>query len=118
MRDLCIVPSNICFMDLKQLDKFVKQINMARNCATPGCRGALTPVHVRSVGLGGAVTIGYTCNGCASKTALFETASQYELGGTNEVSIAVQVIAGCTHMTYYKTLSALKRSNGSAFNLP
>ena len=44
VRGLSIVPSNICFMDLKQLDKFMKQINTVRNCATPGCHGALTRV--------------------------------------------------------------------------
>ena len=46
-------------MDLTQLDKFMKQLNQVRKCATPGCQGSLTPVHVKSVGLGGAITIGY-----------------------------------------------------------
>ena len=102
-----IVPSNICFMNLNQLDKFIKQLNQIRCCTTPGCKGALRPVYVRSVGLGGAVSISYACNGCASQWALFETSSKYELGGATEVSIATQVafiIAGCTQVTYYKTL--------------
>ena len=107
IKNVAIVPSKVCFMDLTQLDKFMKQLNQVRKCATPGCQGSLTPLHVKSVGLGGAITIGYTCNGCVSQTAIFETSSKYELGSTNKISIAVQVafiISGCTHITYYKTL--------------
>ena len=107
IKNVAIVPSKVCFMDLTQLDKFMKQLNQVRKCATPGCQGSLTPVHVKSVGLGGAITIGYTCNGCVSQTAIFETSSKYELGSTNKISIAVQVafiISGCTHITYYRTL--------------
>ena len=62
------VSSNIiCFMDLNQFDKFIKQI---RCCTTPGCKGALTPVYVRSVGLGGTVSISCTCNGCGVRQSL------------------------------------------------
>ena len=78
-----------------------------RNCATPGCKGELTPVHVKSAGLGGAVSFGYTCNGCVSQTALLETSAKYELTSTSEISTAVQVafiVVGCTYTTYYKTL--------------
>ena len=38
---------------------------------------------------------------------MFETSAKYELGNATEISIATQVafiIAGCTHVTYYKTL--------------
>ena len=42
-----IIPSNICFMDLKQLNKFIKQVNQIRCCATPGCKGALIVSHSR-----------------------------------------------------------------------
>ena len=102
-----IVPSKVCFMDLTRLDELMKQLNQIRVCATPGCKGELIPVHVNSAGQDGAITIRYTCNGCVSRTAVLETSSKYKLGNTNEVSIAVQVafvIAGCTHMTYYKIL--------------
>ena len=91
-------------MDLRQLDKFTKQLNEVRVCSTPGCKGKLTPVHVKSAGLGGAVSI---CYNCVSQTAVFEMSAKYKLDNTTEVSIAVQVafiIAGSTHMTYYKTL--------------
>ena len=107
IKNIEIVPSNVCFMDLIQLDKFIKQVNQIRCCATPGCKGALSPINVKSEGLGGAVSITYACNGCASEWALFETSSRYELGDATEISIATQVafiIAGCTHVTYYKTL--------------
>ena len=80
IKNVSIVPSNLCFMDLNQLDKFIKQVNQIRCCATPGCKGALSPFNVKSLGLGGAVSVSYACNGCASQWALFETSSKYELG--------------------------------------
>ena len=102
-----VVPSNVCFMDLTQLDKFMKQVNQIRSCTTPGCKGDLNPIHAKSVGLGGAVSVSYACSGCASQCALFETSAKYEFGSATEISVATQVafiIAGCTHVTYYKTL--------------
>ena len=50
-----IVPSNVCFMDLIQLDliqldRFIKQVNQIRCCATPGCKGALSAIHVKARG--------------------------------------------------------------------
>ena len=78
----------------------MKQLNEVRVCATPCCKGKLTPVHVKSAGLGGAVSVNYTC---VNQTAVLETSSKYELGSTSEVSVAVQVafiIAGCTHTKY------------------
>ena len=94
-------------MNLSQLDKFMEQVNSIRSCITPQCSGILIPVHVRSTGLGGAISVSYTCSGCASHSALFETSSKYELTNTSEISVAVQVafiVAGCTHATYWKTL--------------
>ena len=94
-------------MDLTQLDKFMKQVNEICVCATLGCKGKLTPIQVKSMGQGGAVFIKYVCNGCGSQTVLFKTSAKYELGDSNEVSIAAQVAfidAGCTHATYYKIL--------------
>ena len=102
----------------------MKQLNEIRVCATPGCKGALTPEHVRIAILGGAVSIKYTCNGCVCQSALFETSSKYELTGGYEVSVAVQVafiIAGCTHMTYYKVLQqalGLDAVSWHTFNQP
>ena len=47
----------VCFMDLSQLDLFMKQLNQIRACTTPSCKGILVPEHVRCAGLGGAVSI-------------------------------------------------------------
>ena len=66
-----VLSNTVCFMDLNQFDKFIKQVNEIRCCATPGCKGALTPVYVRSVGLGGAVSISCTCNGCGNQGVIF-----------------------------------------------
>ena len=105
-----------------QLDKFMKKLNQARVCTTPGCRGDLVPIHIRSAGQGGAVTIGYTCNGCVGHTILFETSSRYEQGRISEIGMAVQVafiIAGCTHITYYnKNVKACAPSSGMTFSPP
>ena len=46
---------------------------------------------MNNAGQGGAVTIRYSCNGCVSQMVVLEMSSRYELGNTNEVSIAVQV---------------------------
>ena len=91
----------VCFMDLTQLDKFMKQLNAVRVCATPGCKGKLAPVHWKRAGLGGAINIAYNCDGCAGQLALFETSAKYELGMSILVSF---VIAGCTHTTYLKVM--------------
>ena len=102
-------PLRICFIDLNQFDKFIKQVNEVRCCATPGCKGALTPVYVKSVGLSGAVSISSTCNGCGNRGAIYETSSKYmyELGDATEISVVIQVAfitASCTQMMHYKVL--------------
>ena len=56
-----IVPLNVCFMDLRKLDKFMEQLNEVRVCT---CKGKL---HVKSAGLGGVVSIGYKCTGVLVK---------------------------------------------------
>ena len=96
-------------MTLPQLEKFVQSVNTIRGCKTPNCAGALVPVAVKSRGLGGALSITFTCNGCASQWALFDTCAKYQLrsGYVSDISVCVQVaflIAGNTHATYYKTL--------------
>ena len=55
IKNVEIVTSKVCFMDLKQLDEFIKRVNQIR-CATPGCKGALSPIDMSSVGLGGALS--------------------------------------------------------------
>ena len=102
IKNVCVVPNQVCFVDLTQLDKFMKQLNQARVCTTPGYCGDIVFVHVKSAGQGGAVTIGYTCNGCVGHTIVFETSSRYKPGNTTEISVAVQVafiIAGRSSRT-------------------
>ena len=48
------MPDKVCFVELKQLDSFVQQLNACRHCATPGCSGDLS---VKTSGLGGAVCV-------------------------------------------------------------
>lgn len=100
------VPHKLCFMDLVQVDQFVKQMNQIRSCNTPGCRGSLVPVSVRLVGLGGTVSLSYACDGCASKWAVLGSTTGC-LQSCTETSMAIQVafiVAGCTHATYCKAL--------------
>ena len=86
----------------------ISQVNEIRCCATPGCKGDLTLVYVRSVGLDGAFSISCSCYGCGNQGMIFKTSKcTYEFGSATEISVAIQVafiIAGCTHMTYYKVL--------------
>ena len=103
----CHMPNEVCFMELRQLNKFIEEINCCVSCKTRGCEGNLVPVHVNSGGLGGSITVKYACSGCASKGAVFEASANYELGATTIIGMCVQVafiIAGATHAVYYKTL--------------
>ena len=94
------LPNKVAFMEVSQLEKFVESINKIQGCKTP-------PVKVTSSGLGGAISISYACSKCASKCALFETSSKYQLGNISNIGHCVQVafiLAGSTHATYFKTL--------------
>ena len=50
----------VAFVELKQLDYFVQQMNACWRCATPGCSGDLVPSSVKTSGLGGAVSITFS----------------------------------------------------------
>ena len=100
------LPNKLCFFPLPQLGKFFDSINELRSCNTPGCRGDLAPISVKSLGLGGGVSVSVCCTGCGIKGAMFETHVNGP-GNTNVVSKCVQVafiVAGCTHAVYYKIL--------------
>ena len=99
------MPHKLCFVDLVQVDQFVQQMNKIRSCNTPGCMGSLVPVSVRYSGLGGAVSMSYGCDGCASKWAVLGSSMGRQ--SSTEISMAIQVafiVAGCTHATYCKVL--------------
>ena len=61
------IPKKLCFVDIKSLQNFINQINDIRSCTTPGCDGNIVPTEVKSIGLGGAISIFYACNGCVIK---------------------------------------------------
>ena len=101
------LPNQVGFVELSQLDKFIKAINRVRGCTTPECKGELVPVNVNSEGFGGGISVRYACNGCASKDALFETSSNFQDHASSSISMCVQVafiVAGCTHAVYHRTL--------------
>ena len=104
------LPARLCFIELWHLGSFISTVNQIWTCTTSGCKGNLAPVAVKCRGLGGAVTVRYSCDGCGLKGATFEAHSKCEtvLAGSNTISVSLQVafiIAGCTRTTYYKTLS-------------
>ena len=103
-----VMPNQIGFMELSQLQIFVDSINKLRGCKTSKCEGDLVPICVKGVGFGGSIHIRFGCNGCRSKQAVFETSSRYlPVRGGNTISVCVQVafiMAGCTHAVYAKTL--------------
>ena len=95
---------------MSHLGSFISTVNQIRTCTTSGCKGNLAPVAVRCRGLGGAITVRYSCDGCGLKGATFEAHSKCEtvLAGSNTISVSLQVafiIVGCTHATYCKALS-------------
>ena len=104
-----VTPSNIpmkcCIMELPQIEKFIQQINRIRCCKTTG---KLVPLDVITHGIGGAVTVHYTCDGCRCEVLEFEASSKTSnLARNNYVSAATQlafIAAGCNHSTYYKVL--------------
>ena len=58
-------------------------------------------MDVKSIGLGGAISVEYICNGCVGQHAHFEASRRYDIeyGSMSEVGMAVQVafiVAGCT----------------------
>ena len=55
--DGIVLPNQTAFVQLSQLDKFVESINGIRGCKTPGCDGNLVPISVKSVGLGGGISV-------------------------------------------------------------
>ena len=100
------LPNKLCFIPLPQLGKCLDSINELRSCNTPGCRGDLAPISVKSQGLGGGVSVSVCCTGCGIKGTMFETHVNGP-GNTNVVSKCVQVafiVAGCTRAVYYKIL--------------
>ena len=104
------LPARLCFIELSHLGSFVNSVNQIQRCTTSGCKGNLAPVAVKCRGLGGAVTVRYSCDGCGLKGATFEAHSKCEtvLAGSNTISVSLQVafiIAGCTHATYCKALN-------------
>ena len=94
-------------MDLAEHEKFMSVVNSVRGCKTPNCTGKFIPVELKSVGLGGSLSITYVCDGCQLQSATLTTSSGSQLTDSSEISLCVQVafiISGCTHATYYKTL--------------
>ena len=55
---------SLCFLELKQLENFVQQLNCYQCCVTPGCSDTLAPYSVKKSELGGAVSINFSCSGC------------------------------------------------------
>ena len=102
------IPKKLCFVDVTCPQNFIDQVNEIRRCTTPGCDGKIVPTEVKSLGLGGAISIYYACNGCVMKFAEFESSPKFSgIGRMTEISMSVQVafiVAGCTHATYYKVL--------------
>ena len=66
------ISDSVCFLELKQLNTFVQLLNASRLCMTPGSSGILIPSSVKMSGLGGAISITFSCNGCLMHHILFK----------------------------------------------
>ena len=91
------LPNKLCFLAIPQVGKFLDMINQVRGCKTSGCNGNLATC----------VYVSCRCDGCGSGGAYFETYMNQPGCTKDVVSKCVQVafiVAGSTHMGYYKTL--------------
>ena len=55
---LWVIPNRVGFVKLSQIGVFVNKI---RGCTTPGCDGNLVPVAVKSIGMGGGLSVWFGC---------------------------------------------------------
>ena len=58
-----VIPNRVGFVKLSQIGVFVDSINKIRGCKTQGCDGNLVPVAVKSIGMGGGLSVCFGCNG-------------------------------------------------------
>ena len=101
------IPNSVCFLEVKQLEAFIQRVNSCRRCVTPGCSGILVPSSVKKSGLGGAISVTFSCSGCLLHHIPFESSVKSQSFSTTKVGAAVQVafiVAGCTHATYSRAL--------------
>ena len=106
-------------MDLKQIEKFVDQLNDTRVGKTARCQGRLVPRDVLTRGMGGTTTLEYVCDDCLCIRKL-EASSKNTPLANNDISLAAQVAfitTGCTYTTYANALQLLgiKPVNNHAF---
>ena len=92
------LPNQVGFIELPQLERFLEAMNRIRRCTTPGCKGNVVPLAVKSRGLGGGLSVSCVCDGCAMKGAVFETHSKHtnQLGNTN-IKYCKHVCPCCIH---------------------
>ena len=64
-----VIPNLVGFVKLSQIGVFVDSINKIRGCKTQGCDGNLVPVAVKSIGMGGGLSVWFGCDGCKVKLA-------------------------------------------------
>ena len=64
--------------ELSQLHEFVSSINSNSACMTPGCKGKLVCTALKRSGLGGAVDMSFTCDGCDNRKTTFQSSTRYK----------------------------------------
>lgn len=52
---------------------FINQINMTSQCKTYNCKGKLMLAGVRTLGLGGAILLRFSCSGCENRPLVFQS---------------------------------------------
>ena len=90
-----------------QLQEFIDQINKTSSCYTPNCNGKLVPVDIKLVGLGGSVTVKFSCSQCTERVLNFTSSADISFSRRTMSSLAIQVAfiaKGCMHSQYYKIL--------------
>ena len=90
-----------------QLQAFIDQVNETTLCYSPQCTGKLVPVNIKHVGLGGSVTVKFSCTGCAERMLNLASSNDIAFSRRMVCSLALQVAfiaGGCMHSQYNKIL--------------
>ena len=101
-----------------QMEIFIEQINECSACtATTGCSGKYVLTGIQLKGLGGAVNMTYSCDGCSNRTATFESSavsSSRKLNIMKSLQVAF-ICAGCTYQKVLENSFGIHVANNATF---
>ena len=101
--------------ELSQSYDFISSINSNSACMTPGCKGKLVCTVLKRSGLGGAVDMYFTCNGCDNRKTRFQSSTRYKppSGRSSQSTVGFMLevaflVAGCPYAKYLRLWVSLQ----------